>query len=179
MLRGPDAGPRSCTVLKRRIQVTIPTSSLSPYYFCLPVAGTRRPPPPPHSSLINPQSNYTRPPVLTVFQWRTQHTGIQGMSCTFGFGTPIQSAECEGMTAFDANVNQHAANTSPETLLCNFACTRAPYQPVVNMWRLPPINQLAPLSAMPCTFDNSWVGTPLLFSIIACEEYVLISLGLV
>ena len=42
--------------------------------------------------------------------------GIQGMPCTFGFGALIQSAECGGMTAFDANIKQHAANTSPSNL---------------------------------------------------------------
>ena len=48
-------------------------------------------------------------------QWCTQHTGIQSMPCTFGFGAPIRSV-CGGMTAFDAKVNQHAVNTSPRNL---------------------------------------------------------------
>ena len=49
-------------------------------------------------------------------QWRTQPTDIQGMLCTIDFGAPIQSAECEGMTAYDGNVNRHAANTSHRNL---------------------------------------------------------------
>ena len=53
---------------------------------------------------------------LGPFHWRTQHTDIQGMPCTFGFGAPIQSAECGGMTAFDTNVNQYAAKTRPRNI---------------------------------------------------------------
>ena len=49
-------------------------------------------------------------------QWRTQHTDIQGMSCTFGSGATIQSVDSGGMIAFDANVNQRSANTSPRNL---------------------------------------------------------------
>ena len=55
-------------------------------------------------------------PYGTCTQWRTQHTDIQGMHCAFGSGESIQCAKCGGMTAFDGNVNQHAANTSPRNL---------------------------------------------------------------
>ena len=66
------------------------------------------------------------PRALTCPQWRTQHTGIQGMSCTFGFGVPIQSADWRGMTAFDANVDQHAANTSPRNLAVQLCMQTTP-----------------------------------------------------
>ena len=80
------------------------------------------------------------------------------MSCTFRFGALTQSAECGGMTAFDANVNQHAANTSPRNLSVQLCMQKTPYQPVANLWRTPPINNQAPLSSIPCTFENSWVS---------------------
>ena len=50
---------------------------------------------------------------LPRMHWRTS---IQGMPCAFGFWALIQSAECGGMTASDANINQHATNTSPRNL---------------------------------------------------------------
>ena len=50
------------------------------------------------------------------------------MPCTFGFGTPIQSAECGGMAAFDANVNQHGVNTSPRNLAVQLWMPKTPYQ---------------------------------------------------
>ena len=50
-------------------------------------------------------------------QYTTQrYSGIQGMPCTFDLGALIQSVECEGITAIDAHVNQHAANPTPTNL---------------------------------------------------------------
>ena len=70
---------------------------------------------------------------------------------TFGFGAPTQSADCGGMTAFDERVNQHAGNTSPRNLVVQLCVQKkAPYQPVSNLWRPPPFNKQALLSAIPC-----------------------------
>ena len=57
--------------------------------------------------------NHTATLLRLCIQWRTQHTGH---ALYLWLGAPIQSAECGGMIAFDANVNQHAANTSPRNL---------------------------------------------------------------
>ena len=46
---------------------------------------------------------------------------------TFGFGAPIQSVECGGMTAFDVNLNQHRTTRVPKTFLCNSACKKKTY----------------------------------------------------
>ena len=92
--------------------------------------------------------------------WRTQHTGIQGMPCTLGLGAPIQFAECGGMTEFNANVNQHAANTSPRNLAAHCANLHATKRRISQLTICGAhlsSNKHAPFGTMSCTFDNSWV----------------------
>ena len=96
-------------------------------------------------------------------QWRTSIRAFRACPVpTFGFGTSIQSAERGDMTAFDANVNQHAANTSPRNLVVQLCMQikRHISQLQICGAHLPSIsNKHAPLSAPVCTFDKSWVGS--------------------
>ena len=75
------------------------------------------------------------------------------------WGAHAASTDRGGMTTFYASVNQHAANTSPRNAAVQLYMQqkKTSHQPVAYLWRPHPINKHAPLSAMPCNFENSWV----------------------
>ena len=92
-------------------------------------------------------------------QWRTQHTGMQGKSCTFGFEAPIQYAKCGGMTTFDENVNHTRPTRATETLLRNSACKKSAVSASCQVVA-PTYHQISMRLSVQChapTFDNSWV----------------------
>ena len=49
-----------------------------------------------------------------------------------------------GVRRNDRILRKRKSTQAPETFLCNSACKKAPYQPVVYLWRPHPINKQAP-----------------------------------